>query len=134
MENKDIRWQQRYSNFNKALSQLEKFVEKKETLNELEELGVIKAFEFTFEMAWRVMKDYFEYQGNPTITGSRDAFREAFNKGVVLDGEEWMNMIKDRNETVHTYNELTADKISDKVIHVYFKLFKEFQLKMKSFL
>jgi nucleotidyltransferase substrate binding protein (TIGR01987 family) len=99
MSNEDIRWQQRYSNFLKAFTLFEEAVELSGTkkLSKLEEQGLIQRFEFTHELAWNVLKDYFEYQGNTSITGSRDATREAFNKGLVTDGEGWMEMIKSRN-------------------------------------
>ena len=76
----DVRWHQRLSNYNKALLQLNKAVEiaNKRTLTDLEQQGLIQSFEFTHELAWNVMKDYFYYQGNTEIRGSRDATREAF--------------------------------------------------------
>jgi nucleotidyltransferase substrate binding protein (TIGR01987 family) len=129
----DIRWKQRFANYNKALLQLQKFIEKKE-LNELEEQGIIQAFEFTHELAWNVMKDYFEYQGNNTIYGSRDATREAFQKGLVIDGEQWMNMIKSRNQSSHTYNEDIAKEIKNQIFNFYFNLFVSFKNKMESIL
>lgn len=75
----DIRWQQRLNNYLRALAQLEEAVQlrNQRPLSRLEQQGLIKAFEFTQELGWNVMKDYFEYQGNPTLTGSRDAIREA---------------------------------------------------------
>lgn len=77
------------------------------------------------------MKDYFEYQGNATgITGSRDAIREAFNKGLIADGEGWMEMIRSRNQSTHTYNEETAGDIRNKVVQHYMDLFVAFRLKM----
>lgn len=85
MENIDIRWKQRFSNFKKALSQLSKFIEKRD-LNELEEQGLIQAFEYTYELAWNVIKDYYEFQGTAAIQGSRDAFRLALNRGLLKDG------------------------------------------------
>jgi len=118
----DIRWKQRFSNFKKALEQLQKFVGKGD-LNEMEELGLIKAFEFTHELAWNVMKDYFEYQGHTLITGSRDATREAFQKGLVEDGEGWMEMIQSRNQSSHTYNLAIAKEIREKIVTRYFNLF-----------
>ena len=78
-----MRWKQRFSNYVKALDQLQKFIDKG-SLNELDEQGLIQAFEFTHELAWNVMKDYFEYQSNTNITGSRDATREAYQKGPLL--------------------------------------------------
>ena len=84
--NKDIRWQQRFANFRKALSQLRKFVDKGE-LTELEEQGAIQAFEYTYELGWLVLKDFLEYQGLTDIFGSRDAIRKAFQAGLIEDGE-----------------------------------------------
>jgi nucleotidyltransferase substrate binding protein (TIGR01987 family) len=129
MNNDDMRWLQRLSNYRRALSQLTKFIDKGE-LNELEQQGLIQAFEFTHELAWNVMKDYFEYQGNSAITGSRDATREAFQKNLVNDGETWMSMIKSRNQSSHTYNKETADQIAGLVVDNYFSLFQAFVAKM----
>jgi nucleotidyltransferase substrate binding protein (TIGR01987 family) len=128
----DIRWKQRFENYLKALRQLHKFIAK-DNLNELEEQGLIQAFEFTHELAWNVMKDYFEYQGNTTITGSRDATREAFQKGLIQDGAQWMEMIKSRNQSTHTYNESTAHDIRDRILNHYYDLFVSFKDKMKKF-
>ena len=135
MQNLDIRWLQRFSNYNKALAQLEKAVllARQRPLSNLEAQGIIQAFEYTHELAWNVMKDYFEYQGNTNITGSRDAIKEAFKVGIVADGEGWMDTIRSRNRTVHTYNEQTANEIKDAIIHFYFQLFKEFKTKMESY-
>lgn len=128
----DIRWHQRLSNYSKALRQLESAVELsvERKLSNLEEQGLIQAFEFTHELSWNVLKDYFSNQGNPEITGSRDAFREAFRQGLIKDGENWMEMIKSRNQSSHTYNQEIADDISKKIIGAYYPLFKEFESKM----
>jgi nucleotidyltransferase substrate binding protein (TIGR01987 family) len=127
----DIRWKQRLSNYKKAFSQLNEFIEKGE-LNKFEEQGLIQCFEFTHELAWNVMKDYFEYQGNTSITGSRDATRESFQKGLIENGEEWMEMIKSRNQSSHTYNQDTATEINNKIKNSYYSLFQLFLIKMES--
>ncbi len=134
MSKKDIRWHQRLSNYQKALSQLTKAVDlaHQRALTDLEKQGLIQAFEFTHELAWNVMKDYFEYQGNTFITGSRDATREAFSKSLLDDGEGWMEMIKSRNKTSHTYNEETAEEITEKIRDRYTNLFVTFQKQMES--
>tara|TARA_R110000868_G_scaffold247587_4_gene503983 strand:- start:611 stop:1051 length:441 start_codon:yes stop_codon:yes gene_type:complete len=126
MSEQDIRWEQRFSNYRKALSNLEKAVElsEKRTLSELEEQGLIQAFEFTHELAWKTLKDYLQYQGVAQIHGSRDATREAFQLGLITDGEGWMDMIKRRNETSHTYNTDVAAKIAKAITGSYFSLFK----------
>ena len=129
--NEDVRWKQRFANYQKALVQLQKFIDKKE-LNELEEQGIIQAFEFTHELAWQVMKDYFEFQGNTSITGSRDAVRESFQKGLISNGEVWMEMINSRNQSSHTYNEAVVKEIKTKIITQYFSLFNEFKTKLTS--
>ena len=122
MSGQDIRWIRRLNHFSKALSQLKKFIEKGE-LNELEEQGLIKAFEYTFELAWNTLKDYFEEQGDTGIHGSRDAIRLAFKRGLIKEGETWMAMIKDRTMTVHTYNEETAREITGAVFKSYYPEF-----------
>lgn len=133
MDHQDIRWQQRFSNYQKALQQLSRAVElsRQRPLSEIEKQGLIKAFELNHELAWNVMKDYFEYQGNPSIMGSRDAIREAFQKNLIADGEGWMEMIQSRNKTSHTYNQEVADEIADKVIAIYHDLFKAFEKRMQ---
>ncbi|MCF8303341.1 MAG: nucleotidyltransferase substrate binding protein [Bacteroidales bacterium] len=140
----DIRWEQRLSNFKKALHKLEKAVEiihrnqqgysageDEESIEEVIREGLIQRFEYTHELAWNVMKDYAEYQGNYHIKGSRDATRLAFKMGLIADGEIWMDMLKSRNETSHTYNEEIAKEIYDKVIEKYLPLFEEFDLVME---
>jgi nucleotidyltransferase substrate binding protein (TIGR01987 family) len=134
MSEKDVRWIQRYSNYTKALGQLSKFIEKKE-LNELEKQGLIHAFEYTYKLAWNTIKDYFENQGETEIHGSRDAFRLAFRRGLVENGQAWMDMIKSRTLTTHTYNQEVADAIADAVFNIYYtefvRLEKTFQALMK---
>lgn len=132
MENQDIRWKQRFQNFEKALNQLGKFINKGD-LNELEEQGLIQSFEYTHELAWNVMKDFLTFEGIQNIIGSRSATREAFNKGLVEEGQIWMDMIDSRNESVHTYNEETAEKIANKIKKIYFTELTNFSNKMKFF-
>lgn len=122
MTDQDIRWIQRFNHFSKALSQLRKFIEKG-NLNELEEQGLIQAFEYTYELAWNTLKDYFELQGETGIHGSRDAFRMAFRRGLIEDGETWMDMIKSRTMTTHTYNEAIARQIATAITDQYFSEF-----------
>jgi len=127
----DIRWVQRFDNYQRALSQLTKFINKGE-LNELEEQGLIQAFEYTHELAWNVLRDYLREQGNPNIHGSRDATREAFKLDLIRDGDSWMDMIIDRNRTSHTYNQETAQAIANNITGRFFTLFVMLQEKMRS--
>lgn len=142
----DIRWEQRFSNYNKAFLKSELAVikireeyqiEEDGTIDEDEFLdhiikeGLIQRFEYTHELAWNVMKDFLENAGNTNIFGSKDATREAFAQGLLGDGEIWMYMIKSRNKTSHTYNQETADDIFIKIMHHYFEQFLNFRNKME---
>ncbi|MFH0730459.1 MAG: nucleotidyltransferase substrate binding protein [Pseudomonadota bacterium] len=129
MVKKDIRWEQRFSNYRKALRLLQKFIDKGE-LSELEKQGLVKAFEYTFELAWNTVKDFLEYKGQTDIYGSRDAIAKAFLLGLIQDGEGWMDMLKSRNLTSHTYNEETADEICRAVVKTYHRLFNELEIKL----
>ncbi len=134
MSQKDIRWHQRLDNYERALGQLTSAVELAKTrlLSELEKQGLIQAFEFTHELAWNVLKDYFFFQGTSGITGSRDATREAYSKGLIEQGEHWMEMIKSRNQTSHTYNQQVADEIVQQITQVYHACFTQLLEKMKA--
>ena len=129
----DIRWQQRFANFRKALSQLRKFVDKGD-LSELEEQGAIQAFEYTYELAWLVLKDFLEYQGQTDIFGSRDAIKKAFRAGLIKDGEAWMDAYISRTKTSHTYNEETAREVVDAILNRYYDLFTALEKKMATLL
>ena len=129
--NKDIRWEQRFANYRKALTRLQKFIDKGE-LSELEEQGLIKAFEYTYELAWNTIKDFLEYKGQTDIYGSRDAIRKAFELGLIDEGESWMDMLKSRNKTSHTYNEEIAKEICQAVVEVYYSLLKQLKAKLES--
>ena len=122
MKNKDIRWQQRFQNFKKALSQLKKFVDEKK-LNEMELQGMIQSFEYTYELAWNVMKDYYEFQGVTDLQGSRDVIRLAFKRNLIEDGDNWMKMIESRIKSSHTYHEEITKEISELIVSKYYQLF-----------
>ena len=150
MENKDIRWEQRFSNYRKALLKLsqaiayikenieDEDIEEDEAMDEIENVleevlkeGLIQRFEYTHELAWNIMKDYAEYQGNATIKGPRDATREAFKMNLINNAEAWMDMMQSRNQTSHTYNEETANAIYQKIIEDYYPAFLQFEKTME---
>lgn len=108
--------------YSKALAQLSRFIAQGE-LNELEEQGIIQAFEFTHELAWNVMKDYLAYQGTA---------RESFKAGLITDGEGWMEMVRSRNLSFHTYDENVASAIRKQIVDRYYALFVAFERKMLS--
>lgn len=136
MEEKDIRWIQRFSNYRRALAKFNQAVEIVsdkmdwgDDVDDLLEEGLIQRFEYTHELAWKVMKDYAEYQGHTDIHGSRDAFRKALEMGII-DDERWMDSIKDRNLTSHNYDDETAQNVLTAIIEVYAPLLNAFEQKM----
>lgn len=132
----DIRWMQRFSNFKKALKQLDNAVElhAERELSDLEQQGVVQAFEYNYELSWNVLKDFYEYQGEKNIQGSRDAIRIAFKRGLIEDGELWFDMIKSRILTSHTYDEEITKKILEDVFERYYDAFHELKNRLESYI
>ena len=116
----DIRWQQRFVNYTRALEQLERFFEPP-ALNEREQQGLIKAFEYTFELAWNTLRDLLRSQGNESLLGFRDTLREAFR----------LELIQDRNLTSHTYNRATADAIAANIQKHYLGCFQSMRTRLQ---
>ena len=141
----DIRWVQRFANYQKALAKLRESVkffkleygtlkrkaESGALVDEMLKEGLIQRFEYTHELAWNVMKDYTIYQGIQDVGGSRDAVREAFRLNLIENGKVWMDMINSRNKTSYTYNEEVAEEIYFKIVDNYFPLLQDFEDKMK---
>jgi nucleotidyltransferase substrate binding protein (TIGR01987 family) len=122
----DTRWLQRFSNYQKALLTLSDAADLASTraLSNLEQQGLIQGFEFTHELAWNVLKDYLEEQGFVGLIGSKNATREAFKNALIADGEVWMDMIKARNMTSHTYSTDVAQSIATDVLQRFYPAFK----------
>jgi len=127
--NPDIRWKQRFQSFGKAFGQLSAAatLARQRKLSELEQQGLIQAFEFTHELAWNTLKDFLESRGATELYGSRDATREAFKQGLLANGDEWMAMIAARNKSSHTYNEKTADEVATAITTSFVQEFAAFQ-------
>ncbi|HEY88161.1 MAG TPA: nucleotidyltransferase [Thermoflexia bacterium] len=134
MNDPDIRWMQRCKHFNQAFAQLKAAVELAEQrpLSKLEGQGLIQAFEYTHELAWKTLKDFLENRGVQNIYGSKDATRIAFRTGLIKNGEIWMDMIVSRNLTSHTYNEATAAQITSAILGAYFTEFAMLRAKLES--
>ncbi len=122
----DIRWQQRFNNYSKALAQLREAVvlAQQRPLTKLEGQGLIQGFEFTHELAWKTLKDFLENRGVLDLYGSKDVIRHAFSVGLIENGQVWMDMIQSRNLTSHTYNEATAAQIAIAILGDYFPQFE----------
>jgi len=129
---KDIRWQQRLKNFDKALIELSNAIDITSTreLSRLEKQGLIQAFEYNYELAWNCIKDFYKSQGETEIQGSRDAFRMAFNRDLITEGKLWMEMIQSRIKTSHTYNQETAEHIAQQIVELYYPEIKKLNIKL----
>ena len=135
MVDPDVRWLQRLENYGKALAALTRAVAmaRQRQLSELEEQGLIQAFEFTHELSWLLLKDYLADQGVSGISGSRDAVREAVVRGLLPAGTEttWMAMIRSRNLTSHTYNPELAREIAGLIERDYAPALEALQLELQ---
>lgn len=137
-ENQDIRWVQRLSNYDKAVDRLQNAARivstEKQFSGEVDDLlkeGLVQRFEYTQELAWKVMKDYEEYQGYTDVQGSRDAIRKALQMGIVEDSA-WMSTISSRNLTSHCYDEEEFNMVLNQIIHDYLPIFVKFSEKMNA--
>ena len=129
MTSQDIRWIQRLENFQRALTTLQRAIglARSRSLSELEEQGLIQAFEFTHELSWLLIRDFLVDQRVAAISGSRDAVREAVVRQLLPQGEEsvWMAMIRSRNLTSHTYNPAVAREVAELIVDRYGPVFQQ---------
>jgi len=126
---KDIRWKQRFQNFEKAYLFLEQSTSI-EKLTDIERAGLIQFFEMTFELAWKLIKDFLQEEGLGA-SSPKDAFKQAFQAELIKDGHVWIDALEDRNLTVHTYDEKTAIKIEKKIKEKYYPALKELYILFK---
>jgi nucleotidyltransferase substrate binding protein (TIGR01987 family) len=120
--NKDIRWIQRFQNFDRAFLLLRSALEERglEQMSELEKEGLIQRFEYSYELAWKTMKDYLEEQGtiiNPVTP--RNVIKEAFSAQIIADGQVWVDMMLHRNLLAHTYDFSKFQEVLDAVVKRY---------------
>ena len=125
----DIRYKQRFENFEKSFLLLEQALDIEEP-SIIEKAGIVQFFEITFELSWKLMKDYLSYIGYE-VKSPREAIKTSFSIEIIGDGEIWLNALADRNLTVHTYDETQADEIYMRIKSLYFKLLQELYLKFK---
>ena len=115
---KDIRWKQRFDNFEKAYNTLDKYV-RQPIETELERAGIIQLYEIAFELSWKLMKDYLEALGF-SVKSPRETIKMAYQIGLIEDGHVWIDALTDRNLTVHTYDEKLAKKLAGDIADIYF--------------
>lgn len=123
----EIRWQYRLRNFSRAFTLLREALEGEvEALSQLEREGVIQRFEYTFELAWNLLKDRLEYDGIvlPTVT-PRQVIRQAFQARLIHDGDAWIDMLTDRNLMSHTYDFAKFEAVIRKIQRHYLRILGE---------
>jgi nucleotidyltransferase substrate binding protein (TIGR01987 family) len=116
----DIRWKQRFNNYCRSYSQLNKAVIAHSELpdNELIQMALVKAFEMTFELAWKTMKDYLRYNGID-VKLPREVIKQAFANDIIVDGQLWIDMLENRNVMAHVYDEVLAHETVDLICQRY---------------
>lgn len=127
---RDIRYLQRFENFKKSFLLLQKSL-KIENPSIVEKAGAIQFFETTFELSWKLLKDYLEYLGY-SVKSPRDSIKTAFQIELIKNGSIWLEALVDRNLTVHTYDEAIADEVYKKIKHEYLVLLEELFLKFEN--
>ncbi len=126
----DIRWKQRFQNFEKSLYYLDEAV----TITNpdmVRKAGLIQLFEISFELSWNIMKDYLEDQGFSDLRSPRDSIKKAFESQLIEDGHMWLQALKNRNLTSHTYDEVQADLVVAEIKSIYYPLLKKLYTKLK---
>lgn len=133
MANQDVRWIQRFDNFNKTLKGLQRAIEEyqKDIEDEVVKVGMIKFFEMTYELAWNTMKDYYEEQGETGIQGSKDALKLSSGRGLIHNVQDWFDMVDSRKLSVHTYDAKTADEVASDIAETYLGLFIQLQTRLQ---
>lgn len=133
MADQDVRWIQRFDNFNKTLKGLQRAIEvyRQDIENEVVKVGMIKFFEMTYELAWNTMKDYYEEQGETGIQGSKDAIKLSSGRGLIHDVQDWFNMVDSRKLSVHTYDAKTANEVASDIAETYLGLFIQLQTRLQ---
>ena len=132
----DIRWQQRFENLDKALGRLHEAVNGtlQEPGNHLYQIALIGAFQFTFELAWKTMKDYLVYSG-VDVSLPRDVIKQAFHHQLIKDGQVWIEMLEERNLMAHVYQEQAAlaagINIRERYLHALEQIHKDLLKKRK---
>lgn len=130
-----LRWEQKLESYSKALRRLAEIINcaKTRELSDFEKDGLVQRFEFTHEMAWKLMMSFCRHQSPETeLFGSKDSTRWAFAHGLIGNGEVWMQMIQSRNSTSHNYDGIVADQVVQRVVNDYFPALRAFHDKMQS--
>ena len=117
----DVRWKQRFDNLQRAYQRLRWALEihQQDPGNELIRMAAIKAYEFTFELSWKTLKDFLVYNGIDAKL-PREVLKQAFATGLLNNGQLWIDMLEERYLMAHTYDDTRARKAVDQIQERYF--------------
>ena len=130
----ELRWIQRFENFKLANANLHETVDriKNQGLDKIYIMAIIQAFEMSFELAWKTMKDYLEYNGT-SVENPRSTIKESFSQKLINDGQLWIDMMEARNKTSHTYKQEFAQIIAESILNSYIPLLDHLQETLEKF-
>ena len=129
MTNEDIRWRQRWQNYTQTLLYLEQALDIEQP-DFAQRAGIIQFFEMTFELAWKMLKDFLEDQGYTDLNSPRAVLKKAFEVELIADGHDWLKILRDRNLMTHTYDEATAIAVEELIRETFYPLLSALQLTM----
>lgn len=126
MNDRDVRWIQRFNNFSRAYALLRDAIQGRNLMSDLEKEGAAHRFEFTFELAWKTLRDYLEEDGVSVLPATaRNAIKTAFAAGILPDGQVWIDMLLHRNLLAHTYDSLRLDEVLNATADRYLPAFTQ---------
>lgn len=132
-DNKDIRWKQRFQNYEKAFNRLSRAIEIVKHIpdDDLLQSGLVQTYEYTFELAWKTLKDYLEMEGF-LLRSPRETIRQGFQSGYITNAEDWLQALADRNLTVHIYDDEIISRVLNDINERYFFILQEFYTYFKA--
>ena len=127
-EQSEIRWKQRFDNLNRALAQLQSALEAHQAMpeNELIVIALIKAYEFSFELSWKTLKDLLAWNGVDARL-PREVLKQAFATGLIDEGQIWIDMLEQRNLMAHTYDQARALQAAELITSHYWPQLERLQ-------
>ncbi|MFH2032759.1 MAG: nucleotidyltransferase substrate binding protein [Bacteroidota bacterium] len=132
--NNELRWKQRFQNFEKAYKTLNRALDRfeAEPEDEMLQMALVQTFEFTFELSWNTMKDYLENEGFDEVKNSKQTIRTAFRAELIYDAEKWMDVIQKRNLASHTYNQSILEETVKYIKEEFYPLVRKLYEDLKN--
>lgn len=132
ISSQDIRWKQRFQNYEKAFKRLSRAIEvvKSAPDDDLLQSGLVQTYEYTFELAWKTLKDYLTLEGFE-VRSPRETIRQGFQSGYIMNGEDWLQALADRNLTTYIYDDEIIARVLSGIFERYFFLLQDFYISFK---